>query len=132
MTNLTPIIHSSVTAKAFRTKYCTHMAILCGLWLDVAAASAVTNVFFNASQPAAEVSSNINLVTFISGDYQFTYTADGYWSSYQGGPPTGRYFSVFWPNGVQAQAITAGPLVFVPDIVTILASLYFILGDIDR
>lgn len=74
-------------------------------------AHAVTNVFFNASQTATLVSSNINLVTFISGDYQFTYTADGYWSAYQGGPPTGRFFSVFWPNGIHAQAITAGPLV---------------------
>ena len=27
-----------------------------------------------------------------------------------GGPPTGRFFSILWPNGVQAQAITAGPL----------------------
>lgn len=81
------------------------------LALALSDACAVTNVFFNVAQTATMVSSNINLVTFTSGDYQFTYTADGYWSSYQGGPPTGRFFSVFWPNGVQAQAITAGPLV---------------------
>ena len=70
---------------------------------------AVTNVFFNASQTATLVVSNINAVTIRSGDYLFTYSVDGYWSS-GGGAPTGRFFSVFWPAGVQAQAITAGPL----------------------
>lgn len=72
-------------------------------------ARAVTNIFFNASQTATVISSNINAVTLRSGDYLFTHTVDGYWSSYAGGPPTGRFFSVFWPNGIQAQAITAGP-----------------------
>jgi hypothetical protein len=70
---------------------------------------AVTNTFFNASQTATLLVSNINAVTIQSGDYRFTYSADGYWSS-GGGPPTGRFFSIFWPNGVQAQAITTGPL----------------------
>jgi len=69
----------------------------------------VTNAFFNVAQTATLIVSNINAVTIQSGDYRFTYSADGYWSS-GGGTPTGRFFSVFWPNGVQAQAITAGPL----------------------
>lgn len=111
MENFTRIFQSTVASTARMTKYYAHLVILCGLLLDTLTAPAVTNVFFNASQTATLVSSNINLVTFISGDYQFTYTADGYWSSYQGGPPTGRFFSVFWPNGIHAQAITAGPLV---------------------
>lgn len=72
-------------------------------------ARAVTNIFFNASQTATLVVSNANAVTIRSGDYLFTYSADGYWSS-GGGAPTGRFFSVLWPNGVQGQAITAGPL----------------------
>src|SRR5512141_692470 len=72
-------------------------------------AGAVTNYFFNTSQTATLVVSNINAVTIQSGDYRFTYSADGYWSP-GGGTPTGRPFSVFWPTGVQAQAITAGPL----------------------
>ena len=76
--------------------------------LGAPAAHAVTNVFFNASQTATLVVSNINAVTIRSGDYLFTYSADGYWSS-GGGTPTGRFFSVLWPDGVQAQAITAGP-----------------------
>lgn len=74
-------------------------------------ARAATNVFFNTSQTATVLSSNINAVTLRSGDYLFTHTVDGYWSAYVGGPPTGRFFSVFWPNGIQAQAITAGPSV---------------------
>ena len=72
------------------------------------AARAVTNLFFTGSQTSTVVSSNLNAVTIQSGDYRFTYSADGYWSS-GGGPPTGRFFSIFWPTGVQAQAITAGP-----------------------
>lgn len=79
-----------------------------GLLLSVMSAHAITNVFFSASQTATLVVSNINAVTISSGDYLFTYSADGYWSP-GGGAPTGRFFSVFWPNGVQAQAITAGP-----------------------
>jgi hypothetical protein len=64
--------------------------------------------FFNPSQPASLVASNMTSRTLSSNGYLFTYSVDGYWSSYQGGPPTGRFFSVFWPYGVQAQAITAG------------------------
>ena len=72
------------------------------------ATQAVTNVFFTGSQASTLVVSNINAVTIQSGDYRFTYSADGYWSS-GGGVPTGRFFSVYWPTGVQAQAITTGP-----------------------
>ncbi len=79
---------------------------LCG----VATAQTRTVVFFTQSQTAANVASNINSVTIQSGDYLFAYSADGYWSPVQGGTPTGRFFTVTWPTGVQAQAITAGPL----------------------
>jgi hypothetical protein len=72
-------------------------------------AGAATNLFFDASQTSTLVVSNLNAITIRSGDYLFTYSADGYWSS-GGGTPTGRFFSIFWPDGVQAQAITAGPL----------------------
>ncbi len=74
-------------------------------------AQAVTNFFFTGSQTATVVSSNANVVTFQSGDYQFTYSVDGYWAPCSGCTSTGRFFSVFWPTGVQAQAITAGTLV---------------------
>src|SRR5512137_2804086 len=82
---------------------------LLGLLSVASPALAVTNYFFNPSQTATLIVSNINAVTIQSGDYRFTYSADGYWSS-GGGAPTGRFFSIFWPTGVQAQAITAGPL----------------------
>lgn len=74
------------------------------------AARAATNLFFNAAQTMTVVSSNANAVTLASGDYEFTSSVDGYWAACAGCPVTGRFFSVFWPNGVQAQAITAGPL----------------------
>ncbi len=69
---------------------------------------AVTIAFFSPSQPASTVTSNITDLTLSSSGYLFTYSADGYWSAWPSDPPTGRFFSVFWPNGVQAQAITAG------------------------
>jgi|SRR5436309_8706933 len=81
----------------------------CACLLGAPTTPAVTNVFFNASQTSTLVVSNMNAVTIRSGDYLFTYSADGYWSA-GGGTPTGRFFSVLWPAGVQAQAITAGPL----------------------
>jgi hypothetical protein len=82
----------------------------CGAFCGLPA-RAVTLTFFTPSQPASLVASNITSRTLSSSGYLFTYNVDGYWSSYPGGPPTGRFFSVFWPNGVQAQAITAGPTV---------------------
>ena len=81
----------------------------CGCVLGLPAAHAVTNFFFTGSQTATLIVSNINAVTIQSGDYRFTYSADGYWSP-GGGTPTGRFFSIYWPTGVQAQAITTGPL----------------------
>jgi hypothetical protein len=92
-----------------KSKRFINLATLCSCLWTALAAHAVTNIYFNASQTATLVVSNINAVTIQSGDYRFTYSADGYWSP-GGGPPTGRFFSIFWPNGVQAQAITTGPL----------------------
>jgi len=81
-----------------------------GCLLGAPAAHAVTNSFFTGSQTATVVSSNINAITIQSGDFRFTYSADGYWAPCSGCTSTGRFFSVYWPTGVQAQAITAGPL----------------------
>jgi hypothetical protein len=87
------------------------VAIGTSAWLCAPITQAVTNVFFSASQTAVVVATNTTSTTIQSGAYQFTYSVDGYWSAFPGGPPTGRFFSVFWPDGVQAQAITAGPTV---------------------
>jgi hypothetical protein len=81
----------------------------CALLSVAPAVRAATNSFFNSSQTATLILSSTNSVTIQSGDYQFTYSVDGYWSPVPGGPPTGRFFTVLWPDGVQGQAITAGP-----------------------
>jgi hypothetical protein len=91
------------------TKRSSLLIITCTCLLAASATQAVTNVFFTGSQTSTLIVSNINAITIQSGDYRFTYSADGYWSS-GGGAPTGRFFSVLWPTGVQAQAITTGPL----------------------
>src|SRR5580765_1959654 len=82
---------------------------VCACLAGAPATQAATNVFFTGSQTSTLVVSNINAIAIQSGDYRFTYSVDGYWSP-GGGPPTGRFFSVYWPTGVQAQAITTGPL----------------------
>jgi hypothetical protein len=79
------------------------------LWAP--AAPAITTMFFNPSQTATVVSSNITAVTISSGGYLFTYSQDGYFTGGLGGGPIGRFFTVVWPNGVQAQAYTEGPLI---------------------
>lgn len=88
----------------------TMVAVLCAM-LCAQAAQAVTNIFFNASQTATVIASNITDVTLSSGDYRFTYSRDGYFTGGVGlTNPVGRFFTVFWPNGVQAQATTVvGP-----------------------
>ena len=90
----------------------TTLAIALGTcaWL-CASARAVTNDFFNASQTATMVASNITTITLSSGGYLFTYSQDGYFTGGLGGGPIGRFFTVIWPNGVQAQAYTEGPLI---------------------
>lgn len=98
--------------KTPRPRRITHIGLLLACLLQVVAANAATYtyVFFNASQTMTTMSSSINAVTIRSGDYLFNYSVDGYWSPVQGGQPTGRFFTITWPTGVQAQAITAGPL----------------------
>jgi hypothetical protein len=107
---LCPVFAGSTSLGIFmkRTNRFGVVVAMCVLLFGTRATQAVTNAFFTGAQTATLVVSNINAVTIQSGDYWFTYSADGYWSS-GGGLPTGRFFSVYWPTGVQAQAITAGP-----------------------
>src|SRR5690242_19207769 len=72
-------------------------------------AMALTNQFFNPYQTATVLASNITSTTITSRAYLFTYSVDGWWSASPGGPPTGRFQSVLWPAGIDAQAITTGP-----------------------
>ena len=73
---------------------------------------AVTNVFFNTSQMANVVTTNMTSTTISSSGYLFIYSLDNWWYptiSLGPGAPTGRPTSVVWPNGVEAQTLTAGP-----------------------
>jgi hypothetical protein len=80
--------------------------------LTTPARAAATTTFFNSAQIATPVASGETSETVQCSGYVFTHTLDKYW--YPGislgpGTPTGRFQSVLWPNGLHAQAITAGP-----------------------
>lgn len=70
---------------------------------------AVTIDFFDASQSYNFIQSGATSDTIESEGYYFTYTRDKFWSPVFGGTPTGRFVTVDWPTGLQAQAVTAGP-----------------------
>jgi len=82
-------------------------AALC-LGLSSFAARAVTTVFFNSSQTTNLVSTNATSDTISTECYLFTYTRDKFFTGGTTNPP-GRYVRVFWPDGLEAQYVTAGP-----------------------
>ena len=72
------------------------------------AARAVTTIFFNSSQATNLVSTNATSDTISSEGYLFTYTRD---KLFTGGTSNviGRPVAVVWPDGLEAQYVTAGP-----------------------
>jgi len=76
------------------------------LWC--AQTQAVTTVFFDGSQPTNLVASGTTSDTISSEGYLFTYTRD---KLFTGGTTnvTGRPVRVNWPDGLEAQYVTAGP-----------------------
>lgn len=76
-----------------------------------ATAHSATVTFFDPSQVATDVASGVTSDTISSNGYLFTYTRD---KLFTGGfgltTPVGRFVTVAWPDGVQAQAVTAGPI----------------------
>ncbi len=78
--------------------------------LHPVATPAVTTVFFDHSQTTNLVSSGTTSDTISSEGYLFTVTRD---KLFTGGigltNPIGRYLRVHWPDGLEAQAVTAGP-----------------------
>ncbi len=92
-----------------RTKPASVLISLLWVLCSALPASAVTNHFFHAGLIATLVSSNMSSATISSSGYYFTYSLDNWWSATPGGPPTGRFQSVLWPDGVDAQTITTGP-----------------------
>ena len=69
---------------------------------------AATMTFFDPSQIATLVAEGTTWDKIRSNGYYFTYTRDKLFTG--GGPePIGRYVRIPWPEGVEAQAVTAGP-----------------------
>jgi hypothetical protein len=74
------------------------------------AIQAVTTVFFDSSQTTNLVSSGTTSDTIRSEGYLFTVTRDKLFTGGVGlTNPIGRYLRVHWPDGLEAQAVTAGP-----------------------
>jgi hypothetical protein len=81
---------------------------LCALWC--ASTNAATIVFFDTSQIATLVAEGTTSDTISSEGYLFTYTRDKLFTGGIGLPdPIGRPVRIPWPEGVEAQAVTAGP-----------------------
>ena len=69
---------------------------------------AATMTFFDPSQNATLITEGATWDKIRSNGYYFTYTRDKLFTG--GGPnPIGRYVRIPWPEGVEAQAVTAGP-----------------------
>lgn len=71
-------------------------------------AAAVVTVFFDPSQVAMLVEAGPTSDTISSQGYLFTYTRDKLFTG-GGSEPIGRPVRVAWPDGVEAQYVTAGP-----------------------
>lgn len=69
---------------------------------------AATVTFFDPSQVATLVSEGTTWDKIRSNGYYFTYTRDKLFTGGTG-EPIGRPVRITWPNGVEAQAVTAGP-----------------------
>ena len=71
---------------------------------------AVTTVFFDGSQTTNLVASGVTSDTISSEGYVFTVTRDKLFTGGVGlTNPIGRHIRVPWPDGLEAQAVTAGP-----------------------
>lgn len=81
--------------------------LLC-LFTTLNLAQAVTTVFFDASQSTNLVATNTTSDTISTAGYLFTYTRD---KLFTGGTTNiiGRPVRVSWPDGLEAQYVTAGP-----------------------
>lgn len=72
-------------------------------------ASAGTTVFFDPSQVATLIATNVTSDTISSEGYLFTYTRDKLFTGGLGPDPIGRTVRIPWPDGVEAQYVTSGP-----------------------
>src|ERR1043166_6617829 len=75
------------------------------------AAQAATTVFFDSLQSTNLVASGATSDTISTEGYLFTITRDKLFTGGVGlTNPVGRYIRVPWPDGLEAQAVTAGPV----------------------
>jgi hypothetical protein len=78
--------------------------------LHPGATQADTTVFFDSSQTTNLVTSGTTSDTISSEGYLITVTRDKLFTGGVGlTNPIGRYLRVHWPDGLEAQAVTAGP-----------------------
>lgn len=84
------------------------MATALFIFIGSCTAQAVTTVFFDATQSTNLVATNATSDTISSEGYLFTYTRDKFFTGGTTNPP-GRYVRIFWPDGLEAQYVTAGP-----------------------
>ena len=91
----------------FRSASAAVVALLCCSF--GVRAEATTVVFFDPSQVATPVASGVTSDTIQSEGYLFTYPRDKLFTGGIGPDPIGRPVRVAWPDGVEAQAVTAGP-----------------------
>jgi hypothetical protein len=89
--------------------YRTFIAAILGSFVGCAFTHAATMTFFSSDQVATLVTEGSTWDKISTNGYYFTYTRDKFFNGGGGGPPTGRYVRVPWPQGVEAQAATAGP-----------------------
>lgn len=73
-----------------------------------ATSDAATMTFFNSDQVATLVAEGTTSDKIRSNGYYFTYTRDKLFTGGTG-QVIGRPVRIAWPNGVEAQAVTAGP-----------------------
>lgn len=87
-----------------------HLASLTAILLLAGSTANATLVdFFDPAQSIMLVQSGTTSDTVSTEGYLFTYTLDKLFTGGLGGGPIGRPVSVHWPDGLQAQAVTAGP-----------------------
>src|SRR6185503_15941486 len=78
--------------------------------LNASTTQAVSTVLFNISQTTNLVTSGTTSDTISSEGYLFTVTRDKLFTGGAGlTNPIGRFLRVHWPDGLEAQAVTAGP-----------------------
>jgi hypothetical protein len=90
-------------------RYRTAIAAILGSFMGCTFTYAATMTFFSSDQVATLVGEGPTWDKISSNGYYFTYTRDKFFNGGGGGPPTGRYVRIPWPQGVEAQAVTAGP-----------------------